>query len=177
MDVEGISEKIITTLDGAGRVMAEADIKGVSDGIKTAAASWGKMADSADMEALVSSVEQAARSLESTLGSTAASMKRLNRVVARVEGLIDKSEEPIHRSLTEMAVAIEEAGGLLKGLSDLTGETQGSISTLTRRLSSAAQNLEKATDDLKRFTEQLAEQPSLMIFGDPPPPRFPQPGH
>jgi phospholipid/cholesterol/gamma-HCH transport system substrate-binding protein len=177
LDVEDINQRIKTTLDGANRIMAEADIKGVSDSIKNAAASWENMADTGNLEALISSVEQVARSLESTLGSAVAGMESLNRVVARIEGLVDKSEEPLHQSLTEMARAVGATGRLVKELSDLTGETHGSVSTLTRQLSSAAQNLEKATDDLKRFTEQLAEQPSLMIFGDPPPPRFPEPGH
>jgi len=177
LDVEKISERINTTLDDAGRVMAEADIKGVSDEIKNAAAAWAEIADMGKLGPLISSVEQAARTLELTLGKAAAGIERLNRVVARIEGLVDKSEEPLHRSLTETARAVGEAGRLMKALSDLTGQTHGSISTLTRQLSSAAQNLEKATDDLNRLTEQLAEQPSLMIFGDPPPPRFPQPGH
>lgn len=177
LDVEKISKKIKTTLDGAGRMMAEADIKGISDGIKNAAASWENMADTGNLEPLMSSFEQVARTLELTLESTAEGIERLNRVVARIEALVNKSEEPLRRSLTDMARTVEETGRLMKGLSDLTGETQGSISTLTRQLSSSAQNLEKATDDLKRFTEQLAEQPSLMIFGDPPSPRFPEPGH
>jgi phospholipid/cholesterol/gamma-HCH transport system substrate-binding protein len=177
LDVENISKRITTTLDEAGRVMAQADIKGVSDEIKTAAAAWGDVAGKGKVGALMASVEQTARALELTLGSAAAAIERLNKVVGRVEGLVEKSEEPLHRSFTEMARTVGETGRLVKGLSDLTGETQGSISTLTRQLSSAAQNLEKATDDLNRLTEQLAEQPSLMIFGDPPPPRFPQPGH
>jgi phospholipid/cholesterol/gamma-HCH transport system substrate-binding protein len=34
-----------------------------------------------------------------------------------------------------------------------------------------AQNLERASENLNRFLETLAEQPSQLVFGDPPPRR------
>jgi phospholipid/cholesterol/gamma-HCH transport system substrate-binding protein len=175
IDVEGITGKIMETLDGAGRVMAEADVKGLSGSIKEAVESWKKTADSDQVDAMMSSIQQAAHRLDSTLARAAVGIERLNSLTARIDVLVDRSEEPVQNSLEGITSAVEDAGRLMKGLNELAGETDSSVSSLTRQMSAAAQNLEEATDNINRLTELLAEHPSRLFFGQPPPPRLPQP--
>ena len=73
----------------------------------------------------------------------------------------------------EVAGAAENAGRLMENMGNLAGETGHSISRLSRELAVTVQNLEKASDNLNRMTELLADHPSLLIFGEPPPPRSP----
>jgi phospholipid/cholesterol/gamma-HCH transport system substrate-binding protein len=50
----------------------------------------------------------------------------------------------------------------------MVGAAEESISDLMPQLLIVAQNLEKASDNLNRVMELLADQPSQLIFGAPP---------
>jgi phospholipid/cholesterol/gamma-HCH transport system substrate-binding protein len=95
--------------------------------------------------------------------------------VTRLDRLVAESEDPLHTSIQEIAQTAGKAGVLMGKLNNLAGETGHSVSRLSRELTVTAQNLEKATENLNRLTELIADHPSQLIFGEPPPPRFPEP--
>ena len=62
---------------------------------------------------------------------------------------------------------------LEKGTS-LVDRTDDSVYRLSRYLSNIAENLEQASENISRLTERVADQPSQLIFGEPPAPRKPE---
>ena len=175
-DVAGVSERIKETLDGAGRLMDDADARGVSDGLKDMIASLKELADKQRLDNLLASIERAADTLDRTLGDAGESLGRLDNLADRLDRLVQESESPLHRSLVTLADAADGAGRLMENLNHLAGDAGDSISTLSRQLTVTAQNLENATDNLNRLMELIADHPSQLLFGEPPPPRFPASG-
>jgi len=92
-----------------------------------------------------------------------------------IEGVLADNEEDIKKSVEDLRQAMKNANVLLKRGASLIGNADDSFFQLKRRLSVSAQNLEKATDNLNRFLELLADHPSQLVFGEPPVPRSVEP--
>jgi phospholipid/cholesterol/gamma-HCH transport system substrate-binding protein len=60
---------------------------------------------------------------------------------------------------------------LLERGSKLVNRSDDSIHQLRQELLVSAQNLAEATDNLNRFMEILAEQPTQLLLGEPPKPK------
>jgi len=57
----------------------------------------------------------------------------------------------------------------------ILGRVESTTSLLEHHLAITAQNLEKASVNLNRLLELIADQPSQLLFGEPPPPRRVEP--
>ena len=66
---------------------------------------------------------------------------------------------------------MEKANVLLNKGTSLVSGTDASISELMQHLLVAARNLELASQNLNQLMELLADQPSQLLFGEPPKPR------
>ena len=66
---------------------------------------------------------------------------------------------------------MRRAKDLLTRGSSLVSGTDETISNLMHRLLIVAHNLEKASINLNQIMETLADQPSQLLFGEPPMPR------
>jgi len=106
---------------------------------------------------------------------TDANVKRVSKSITdlleRADRILVKNEETIHKDLVELAKTLENARGFFGKGSSLVGKVDDSYSYLERQLLIIAQNLEKASENLDRLTELLADQPSQLLFGEPPAPR------
>jgi phospholipid/cholesterol/gamma-HCH transport system substrate-binding protein len=141
MDLEGISEKVKSTLDHMNRVIDEADVGNLSNKVG-------------------SSMDKANKSLTG-----------VDKTLARVGKVVADNEKTIKKTLEELKLAMENTNKLLKEGSSLVTGTDKSLDNFTRRQTVVAQNLERASGNLNRLIDILARQPSQLIFGQPPVPR------
>lgn len=154
VDLEGISEKIKLNLDNINQVIDDANIKGISKNIASSLERVSSILDSRRWNKIVASVE--------------------NTLVG-VEGIVGENEKTIKTAIEDFGQAMGQANILLEKGSSLVGGTADSQSHLRRHLLLIAQNLEKASENLQRLIDILADQPSQLIFGQPPVPRKVEP--
>ncbi len=154
VDLEGISEKIKLNLDNISQVIDDANIKGISKNIESSLERVSSILDSRRWKKIVASVE--------------------NTLVG-VEGIVGENEKTIKTAIEDFGQAMGQANILLEKGSSLIGGTADSQSHLRRHLLLIAQNLEKASENLQRLIDLLADQPSQLIFGQPPVPRKVEP--
>jgi phospholipid/cholesterol/gamma-HCH transport system substrate-binding protein len=93
------------------------------------------------------------------------------RTLARVEGIIIDEEQNIKTAVEDMGLAIKEARVTFEKGSSMVSSTDDSIGRILTRLLVVSQNLEKGTEDLNRLIELLTDQPSRLIFDQPPTPK------
>jgi phospholipid/cholesterol/gamma-HCH transport system substrate-binding protein len=98
-------------------------------------------------------------------------LDRAGRTLNRVENIVIGKEETIKTALDNFSRAMEDANILLNKGTSLVSGTDESVSELMQHLLVAAQNLELASQNLNQLMELLADQPSQLLFGDPPKPR------
>jgi phospholipid/cholesterol/gamma-HCH transport system substrate-binding protein len=88
-----------------------------------------------------------------------------------VEGIINDRKAALMSAIDEFDRAMKQANVFLEKGTDAAATTGDSVADIRRHLQVIAQNLEKASDNLNKAIEILADQPSQLLFGDPPPPR------
>jgi phospholipid/cholesterol/gamma-HCH transport system substrate-binding protein len=150
VDLEGISNRVKINLDELKQAIADADIKGISDRVKLS------------LEDLKQAIADA---------NVKKVSKCLTDLLERADRILVKNEKTINKDLVELSKTLENASTFFGKGSSLVVKVDDSYSYIERQLLVIAQNLEKASENLDRLTELLADQPSQLIFGEPPEPR------
>jgi phospholipid/cholesterol/gamma-HCH transport system substrate-binding protein len=163
-DLEGISAKIKSSLDTIETTIQEANVKGVSRKLEGSLDQLHRILDYAQWEKILASTQATARSANEFFVKGNATLAHVEGALSQARGLIADNEQTIREALRNVNKAIEKTASLATG----TDET---FSHLRQNLLVSAQNLERATENLNRFLEILAEQPSQLLLGEPPPRR------
>ena len=101
------------------------------------------------------------------------SMKSAESALKRMEGLVADNEQGVQEAIGAFKHAMENAKAFMDRGDNLFKDSTEKLSNLERHLIMMLQNLEKATGNLNRFVESIADRPSQLFFEQPPPqPRF-----
>jgi len=98
-------------------------------------------------------------------------MKSADSAIARFDAIFADSEQIIHEALQDVTHAAKNADRLMLRGSGVMKNVDSSLSDLQLQLLVTAQNLKKASEDLNSMIEIITDQPSQLIFGEPPPAR------
>ena len=171
LDLGGISGKIKLTLDNVNQMIVDANIRVISTSLEESLDDIGRIVDNKRWDGIMSSVEDAGHSLNSILDKTDKSVDRLDNTLWRLEGIASEKDATIRAAIDEFQLAMENANLFLKKGRSMMSGTDESLSYLRRHLVVVTQNLEKASDNLNRLIELVADHPPQLIFGKPPMPR------
>jgi len=145
MDLEGISDKIKTTLDKTNQTLDDAQVKEIS------------------------------ANLNIVLGQAARSLQSADETLLRIKGAVTDNEEDISRAIKDLGTAMHNANTFFEKGSSLIRGADASLYHFERQLLLISQNLERATGNLNQLLELLGDQPSQLLFGQPPVPRKVEP--
>ncbi|MBT8366984.1 MAG: hypothetical protein KJP23_20020, partial [Deltaproteobacteria bacterium] len=171
LDLQGITEQVKLTLANINHKVSLANVKHISDSIEASLARFDYILDSQRWNQILDSVDRGVRSFNTLISHADGSLGRVDMTIARVNGIVIENKKTIKTALDDFNQAMRNANDFLKKGSVLVSGTDESISNLMHHLLIVAHNLEKASENLNEITELLADQPSQLIFGDPPVPR------
>jgi phospholipid/cholesterol/gamma-HCH transport system substrate-binding protein len=171
MDLQGISEKIKSTLTNINQTVSEANVKRISLKIESSLERIDHILDDQRLDTILTSTEKAIQSFNNLVNDADRSLRRADNTVVRVDGIVTEKEKTIKTAIDDFRLARKNANIFLEKGSSLIDGTEESISHLMPHLLVVAQNLEKASEDLNQIMELLADHPSQFIFGEPPTPR------
>jgi phospholipid/cholesterol/gamma-HCH transport system substrate-binding protein len=171
MDLEKISEKVQLTLKSIEQVMTNTNIKNISQKIEKSIDRAGQILDDKRWDSIMASADEAGQSLNDIMDKTSNSMNHVEKTVLQLEGITVEKEQSIKTAIEDFRRSMENANTLLKKGNFLTDKTDDSISQLKGQFLIIAQNLEKASENLNRLIEIVADHPSQFMFGEPPAPR------
>lgn len=171
VDLSGISDKVKLTLDSINQKVSEADVKGISEGIESSFERVDRILDDQRWGEILASVDDTAKSLKLLMRKAGRSMNRVEKTLARVEGIVEDKENVIKAAIDDFRLAMKNANVFLKKGSSLVTGTNETLTQLKGHLLVVAQNMEIASENLNRLAELLADQPSQLLFGEPPPRR------
>ena len=171
MDLAEISEKVQLTLNGIEQVMMDTNIKNISAKIEKSIDRANQILDDKRWDTIMASVDDAGQSLNDIMDKTSNSLDHVEKTTFRLEGITAEKEQSIKTAIEDFRKSMENANTLLKKGNFLTDKTDDSISQLKGQFLIIAQNLEKASENLNKLIEIVADHPSQFIFGEPPAPR------
>jgi len=171
LDLSGISDKLKRTLDNVNGAMVDADIKGISSDLRSALEGAKIILRPERWEKILASVEGAAVSLNRLTTKAEKSLSSVDRSLAGVEGIITENRGVLKNQVEKLGTVLNNTNVMLRDGSLLLKSLEDAVSDLARELSASVGNIEKATDNMARLMESLADQPSQLLLGTPPPPR------
>jgi len=164
LDLEGISAKIKSNLDAFENAVQDANVKGLSRRVEKTLDQLERILDDQEIARIFASTEQTIHAANEFFVKGNAALTRAEDAFALARGIIADKEQAIRKALENINLFIEKSASLATGADD-------TLSSMRHNLLVSAQNLERASENLNRFMEVLAEQPSQLVFGDPPPRR------
>ena len=171
VDLQGIAEQVKSTLGNIDQKVSQANVEGISDSIEASLSRVNYILDSQRWNQILESMDQGLRSFNTLVTDADSSLDRVAKTIARVDGIVIENKQTIKTAINDFNLAMHRANDLLKMGSSLVSGTDESISNLMQRLLIVAHNLEKASINLNQIMETLADQPSQLLFGEPPVPR------
>jgi phospholipid/cholesterol/gamma-HCH transport system substrate-binding protein len=168
LDLEGISEKVKLTLDNMNGMMADVDVKGISAKLKSTLDGANRVLDRERWDHILGSIDHAVQSINRLIPQATRTMNQADKTLVGAERLLAENEKEVEQTLEGLVRAVQNVNVLLEKGTSFISRTDDSAIQLKRQLSVSAQNLERATDNLNQFLELLADQPSQLVFGEPP---------
>ena len=171
LDLRGITERIKLTLENIDQKVSQADVKRISDSLEASLGRVNQLLNDQRWNRILNSVDQGVLSFNSVIKSANRSLDQVDKTIVRIDGIVEEKEKTIKTAIDGFKLAMQSANDFLKKGSSLINGTDASVTNLMQYLLIVAQNLEKASENLNQILELLADQPSQLIFGEPPVPR------
>jgi phospholipid/cholesterol/gamma-HCH transport system substrate-binding protein len=171
LDLEGIADKIQRDLDTIHQAVTDADIKGLSTKAQASLGSINHILDRGRWDKILASLEGASAALVSFIEQGSGTLTQVESTFAEAQDTIAETEMMLKTAVQDLRVALGKANLFLDKGSSLVSGAEGMVFDLRGHLLVTAQNLEKASMNLDRLLEIVADQPSQLLFAEPPPPR------
>jgi phospholipid/cholesterol/gamma-HCH transport system substrate-binding protein len=149
LDIRSISDQIKRTLAHIDEAVVGTDVVAISDKLKKTVDNIDSSVAALDLEGISSDIR------------TVLKPERWQAIQNSIEGTI--------RGLND---ATENVNKLLDKTAGVVDQTGAGVVSLNRQLSLIGRNLEQSSISLNTLLENLAAQPSQVLFSEPPPPRF-----
>jgi len=154
-----ISSKLEATLDTANQAVKDLQFKRLSS----------------DMRSSLDNINKTMDSVEKTSASFSTLVDNTNRTVSSIYGVIDENKKEIAEAVSGLKRSMQKADRLLVNGAALVKDTDDGLYSFQQQLNTSLQNLENATGELNNLLERVSDQPSQLIFGEPPPARSVEP--
>jgi phospholipid/cholesterol/gamma-HCH transport system substrate-binding protein len=168
IDLDGISGKIKVTLDNFNQLMADANIKGLSGKLESSLENISAIVERERWDRIISSAENAMKSLESVTGKADGSVDRLDNTLKSLEKISTGNEKNITQAINDFKTAMTKVNTLLDNGNSVVTGVDDTVYQLGHDLNEIARNIEVATENLNKIIDIVSDQPSQLIFGEPP---------
>lgn len=176
LDLTVISQKINLTLDQIRQTAKDAEIRKISENAQSSLERLEKILDTSKWRQLMDAIQKAGLSFDAfsvnadkTVSNLNKTITNLNKTIVNVNKILQENEIGIQQAVSDVDHVLKRANGLLKDGSGLIRNTDERISNLQHQFTMMLKNIETAVGNLNRFLELIADNPSQLILGGPPP--------
>jgi phospholipid/cholesterol/gamma-HCH transport system substrate-binding protein len=168
IDFKTISDRIIETFDVTQQTIADAEIKQLSS----------------DTRQLIERLQGAFdpeewRRFQSNLNETSIRagqvMSGADQALARVDAAVERHDQHLTDIMMNLKATVDQATLMLHNGNILVEETRDRIFAIDREMQQTLRQLKATGNNANRLIQQLATQPSLLIFSEPPVPKSIEP--
>jgi phospholipid/cholesterol/gamma-HCH transport system substrate-binding protein len=164
IDLGDVVSKLEMNLDLMGDAFRNADFEGISLKAQKTLDELNQLVDRERWDDVFKAVQD-------TIESADSMFIRAEKAFGQAESIMADNSVLIREALEGFREATLRADVFFEKASSLAGGTEDTLSAMRSHLVSTARNLESASRNLERLMEIVAEQPSQLLFGKPPPAR------
>lgn len=160
MDLGGMSDKFKRTLDKISIAVDEAKIGKLTLDIRASLDKW---------DAAMDSIENAGNTFKLFSLNTDQAISNLNGTITKVDKIVADNQDDIAQAIQDFNRTVNNAGNLIQKGTFLVEKTDYNLSSLQKQILATMQSIEKTSETLNRSIELISDQPSMLLYGNPPP--------
>ena len=171
IDFKGISDQAMSVFSTANKAMTDAQLGAISADIRTLLASINTAANPKRLESIAKNMDQTVIASRTLMDRATVDLTRMDAILAQLQATLDTNRPHIDTTMGALATTALKADAFMTQSHTTMFEMQATIKELQERLAVTAENLEQTSSNLNSLITNAKDQPSLLIFGQPKPPR------
>ena len=171
IDFKGISDQAMSVFSTANKAMTDAQLGAISADIRTLLASINTAANPKRLESIAKNMDQTVIASRTLMERATEDLTRMDSILAQLQATLDTNRPHIDTTMGALATTALKADAFMTQSHTTMFEMQATIKELQQRLAVTAENLEQTSSNLNSLITNAKDQPSLLIFGQPKPPR------
>ncbi|MBI9076705.1 MAG: MCE family protein [Desulfatibacillum sp.] len=171
MDVEGVISRLQRDLDSLDKVINNTNTAAISESIVVSLDRLNAILDPDRWDRILASVQSVGPEVEHTVADARKMFNRAETALEKLDGLLGQNQDNLTLAMEALKETMEAASVMVKEGGNLVAGTDDKVAHLQQHLLVSVQNMEKATENLNRLLESLAQDPAQILLGQPPSPR------
>ncbi len=172
VDFVGISTRLQGAIGRFNGAVDNARIDALSADLRRAIRSVNRLAESPRWQRLLAAGEDAGKAVADLSRSAQGAVGDVNRAAAAAERNFDTMKTDFSTAVADFRRAVAKADRFFENGADLAEDGKERVARTQRQLASTLREIRKSSEHLNRLLDEIAAQPSRLLFGEPPPPRF-----
>ncbi len=163
VDFKRIADNVSGTLDNVNQTLEDAQVRQISKRIQGSLTAAEELMAPEKWRPIRKNIRQASRNINRLIAKTDSSIDSASR------SLSEKSRE-MSQSMKQFQEAVANANRLIHSGCNLVNNTNRRMEQMQQQIHNSLQHLESVSTNLNRLIEELANQPSRLLFSNPQPP-------
>jgi ABC-type transporter Mla subunit MlaD len=171
LEIESISTQIIAIMENLNTIIEDKKIRQIFSDAHELLSSLTRLAQRPQWERILKSAETSGAKLNTVLDELSTSLDLVQRVIKRTDGILKENRDTLETALQEFKATGSQARELMQEGRTTVSSGQANLERLFRQLSTIARKLDQAAETLNDALERIRQQPSQLLFSEPPKPR------
>jgi phospholipid/cholesterol/gamma-HCH transport system substrate-binding protein len=164
VDFRKISEDVSETLESVNQTLEGAEVRKISGSIQKVLLKADALLAPQEWRPIRENMTASTEELEALISQASDAVTSASRMISEQNQRFTKSIEALHTT-------VEHTDQMIGTGNRLIVNTDQRMARIQQQLTSTLESLETVGVNLNRLIEDLADQPSRLIFSEPPPPR------
>jgi len=169
MDVSGVLESLQSMLSKLEQTLDDAQLKMLSREMQLAIRDIRDSMDPEEWTSTLDSVGTAADNIDALAVESRETVATANTTLESYSRLADENKDELHALLSALRSSLDNINTLAGNSNELVLQSNQEIINLMDEIRKSLREYDKAGKNLNRFLEQIADHPSQLFLGEPPP--------
>jgi phospholipid/cholesterol/gamma-HCH transport system substrate-binding protein len=171
VDFVAISTRLQRAIERFDSTLEDASVEELSGDLRAAIQAVKALASNPKWRELLAAGEGAGTAFADLSRTAEGAVGNIDRAVASVDGNFEAMKIEFNGALADFRSAVAKADRFFEDGSELAVDGNLRVARLERQLAVTLRELRTSSEHLNRLLEEISEQPSRLLFGEPSPPR------
>jgi phospholipid/cholesterol/gamma-HCH transport system substrate-binding protein len=169
LDADTISTQLTQALKKVNQTIDDAQLTVLVSDVRTSVLKFQQLVEPAPFKGMVDSIDRAADSVNKMADNADGGIHEIRKTVHGLDSVISASGNDIQQITADLRTTAEQIKLAMQAATALLNNTDRQINSVQRQIMVTLQRMERATNTMNRFLDQVASQPSQLVFGEPKP--------
>jgi len=169
MDVSGVLKSLRSMFAKLEQTLDDAQLKMLSQEMQIAIRDIRNSMNPEEWTSTLDSVETAADNIDVLVSESRETVASANATLESYGRLADDNKDELHALVSDLRTSLDNINKLAGNSNELVLQSNQEIISLMGEIRKSLREYDQAGKNLNRFLEQIADHPSQLFLGEPPP--------